>query len=90
MVIIASYGSNMVIITSSDSGTGIVQQPLRRRKNPFGFAQRKLYKITVSGVSKIVQHWRVWFCATKIVQNNRQLTVTTAHLQHRDCRYSVS
>jgi hypothetical protein len=56
----------------------------------FDFAQRKLYKITVSGVSKIVQHWRVWFCATKIVQNNRQLTVTTAYLQHRDCRYSVS
>jgi hypothetical protein len=60
----------MVIITSSDSGTGIVQQPFRRRKN--------------------LLRRRVWFCATKIVQNNRQLTVTTAHLQHRDCRYSVS
>ena len=31
MVIMASYDSNMVIITSSDSGTGIVQKPFQWR-----------------------------------------------------------
>ena len=68
MVIIASYDSNMVIITLSDSGTGIVQQPLRRRKKPL---RRR-------------DNGTVWFCATKTGQRNRQITVTTAHLQHRD------
>ena len=34
MVIIASYNSTMVILSSSDGLTGIAQQPLRRHKKP--------------------------------------------------------
>ena len=55
----------MVTITFSDIGTGVVQQPLRRREN-------------------FLIQCRVLFCAMKSGQRNRQITITTAHLQHRD------
>ena len=61
----------MVTITLSDSETGIVRQPLGRRKNRYG-------------VQKFLIQCRVWFCVMKTGQRNRQITVTTAHLQHRD------